>query len=619
MAHNDYVGQTINGKYNVVRLIGRGGIGAVFVAHHIVSNEPVAIKFIHSQYAEKQDLLRRFYQEAQSSSQIGHPNIPQIYDMGVSEAGEPFLVMEYLEGESLASFMSRSGPVSLEVTCAVMEPVLLALEAAHNKGIVHRYLKPENIFILNQVNGQPLIKLSDFGVSRFTNPDNVDMTQYGVTLGTPVYLSPEQIKGASNIDNRADLYSVGVLMYKMLTGKVPFKGNYYHEILIATTSYPPLPPFEAYPSFPQEAEILIMRCLEKNPQNRPESAREILHCMKVFSGFKKRNESLLAAVTKLTMGTVIGKGSTVIGELSEDFLDAAAVAAAAKRKASANRDFPSTSNSSPTGKSSRSPSSSARGAAARPAKQRHSGSSRKQPASLPHRVSVGSRGSVWGRQNKLIVISAIAGGALLLAVIVAFALSHRENTNGSSDFSEGKSIDSAPNNNQPQRLGESQDFSGNNVQIEVRGLPENAKIMYNGIPIPANPFKVESRDSIVQMKVEAPGYKPFVTAVVPSEDQVVVVSMTPQNAISDTPLHDVVEQQLSPDDEEEVPPSHIESRPQRPAVVNRPSIKKDSDLNSLSNKENPPESKRRKKNTTEKKNMSPVNEKKLIDIHDVFD
>ncbi|MBN2717182.1 MAG: serine/threonine protein kinase [Deltaproteobacteria bacterium] len=617
MARNDYVGQIVDDKYKVVRLLGRGGNSAVFLARHVVSDEPVAIKFLHSQYAEKENLLKLFYHEAQMASQLRHPNIISLYDVGVSVSGEPYLAMEYLEGETLSSFLSRSGPVSLSVTCAIIEPVLQALEVAHGKDIVHRYLKPENIFLVNQANTPPLIKLADFGISKLTNPEQVDLTRYGVKLDKPEYLSPELIQGKQNVDRRADIYSVGILMYKMLTGKIPFQGNKYHEILIASTSYPPLPPIEINPAFPQEAEMLIMRCLEKLPENRPDDVRDVLHQIRAFSGFENRVERLQAALANLSMdmGTMIGKGSTVVGELSDELLNAAAIAAARR-----NNEIPpkkiSQKNPSPSArKAQKTPSRSPSGSSSTP-RRSGSGSARRSPATGQRQTPQRLKDEPFWKQKRFLVIAAAAVGATLLIGIVVFAITRGHGE--MSEDNEGKTPNAtvgvdALDGTQTGGFGSAQPAGTNTIQVEVRGAPDGAKILYDGIPVPLNPFRVETRDSIVPMTVEAPGFRPFVTSVVPSEDQVVVVSMTPLNSPIEIPQN-------------ELPPRKDESAQGEGTYIS-PSRNVQSPASEAASVRVKPQSKvkpvnaqkKKQKNNAPTKEGSSQTDGKLIEIHDIFE
>jgi len=201
----------------------------------------VAVKFLHLELAGQDEVVKRFDQEARVAASIRHKNIIEVYDVGLSTGGDPFLVMEYLEGESLRSLMERTGPMDLGAACAVMEPALLALAAANRQGIIHRDLKPDNIF-LTEKNGVSRAKIVDFGISKGARGDGTDMrlTRTGQIIGTPLYMAPEQTRG-TDVDRRADLYAMGVILYELTTGRLPFEATSIYDLIVkhATEAPPP--------------------------------------------------------------------------------------------------------------------------------------------------------------------------------------------------------------------------------------------------------------------------------------------------------------------------------------------------------------------------------------------
>ncbi len=292
MSFVDYTGQTLDGRYRVERLLGKGGMGAVYFGRHLVIGREVAIKFLHAELAVDEDVVKRFYREAQAAAAIRHNNIIDVLDVGVTPEGEPYLVMEYLEGEDLSSMIKRVGSFDLATTCGILEPVLLALAAAHEKGIIHRDLKPENIFLTKFENEPTTIKLIDFGISKFVQAgDKSRLTQTGVLLGTPAYMSPEQAKGG-DVDIRTDIYAMGVILYEMLTGALPFKGEHYNELLINVLTAKPRLPSDANPMFPVEAEDLVMKTLSKVPDERPLNATDLLDRLRNLEAFENRSAGL---------------------------------------------------------------------------------------------------------------------------------------------------------------------------------------------------------------------------------------------------------------------------------------------------------------------------------------
>ena len=251
-------------RYRIIRLLGEGGMGSVHLAEHVGLNKRVAVKFLHLELAGQEDVVKRFEQEARVAASIRHKNIIEVYDVGLSADGDPFLVMEYLEGESLSSLMKRTGPMDVGAACAVMEPTLLALAAANRQGIIHRDLKPEHIFLAHSPDEPPVVKIIDFGLSKITtsSPD-MSCTQTGSILGTPAYMSPEQARGGPNIDHRTDLYSMGTILFELLTGALPYAGQNFTEFFANLLTEEPRSPSDIYPAFPMEAEPILRKALRE--------------------------------------------------------------------------------------------------------------------------------------------------------------------------------------------------------------------------------------------------------------------------------------------------------------------------------------------------------------------
>jgi len=229
------VGTTIAGKYRLVRLIGKGGMGAVYEARHLEIGKRVAIKLMRPEFATEADVVERFRREARAASATGHTGILQIHDIGI-DGGRHFMVMDLLEGETLDALLRRQGRIEPRESVRIMIDVLGALSAVHEKGIVHRDIKPENIFIARDDLGDH-VKILDFGISRRIDggEETKRLTSTGMVLGTPYYLSPEQARGRSDVDARVDVYACGVMLYQMLSGKLPYNGetiaSLFYEIL----------------------------------------------------------------------------------------------------------------------------------------------------------------------------------------------------------------------------------------------------------------------------------------------------------------------------------------------------------------------------------------------------
>ena len=304
MATDTYTGQTLDGKYRLTTLLGKGGMGAVYRGEHVVIGKQVAVKFLHAELAGSEEVVKRFYREAQAAAAIGHDGIIDVMDVGIAPTGEPYLVMEFLEGESLADLLVRTGPLDPGAACGIMEPALLALNAAHSKRIVHRDLKPDNIFIAKQQDAPPKVTLIDFGISKFAaGPGGEKLTQTGSVMGTPAYMAPEQARGSTDLDHRADIYSMGVILYEMLTAKLPFNGDNFTEIIVSILTDNPVPPREAFAGFPVEAEEVLLRALVKDPAGRYQNCLEFIEALGGIGAFAERQEKLTVLASNITHTT----------------------------------------------------------------------------------------------------------------------------------------------------------------------------------------------------------------------------------------------------------------------------------------------------------------------------
>jgi serine/threonine protein kinase len=274
---DELIGRSI-GSYRVERQLGKGGMGAVYLGVHPMIGSKVAIKFLHAQYKSDAKIVDRFYNEARAVNVIGHDNILKILDLSSTSDGLHYFVMEYLHGKSLQDLLRDGQPVPLEIAGPILLQVCDALEAAHRKGIVHRDLKPDNIYLISLNGKQNFVKVVDFGIARLTDDDGVSSgkTVTGMVMGTPAYMSPEQGSGAlDQIDGRSDVYSLGIMMYQLATGELPFKGTNFGEILVGHLQLAPPPPHESNPAIPERYEQIILCCLEKMQDDRYQSMREL--------------------------------------------------------------------------------------------------------------------------------------------------------------------------------------------------------------------------------------------------------------------------------------------------------------------------------------------------------
>jgi serine/threonine-protein kinase len=252
-------------------------MGAVYEAKHTVIGKQVAIKVLLDKHAEKDLVVARLKQEARLASSIGHDNIVDITDFGTTITGRTFVVMEYLDGESLGARISREGKQEELRTIRIGSQIASALAAAHKKGIVHRDIKPENIFLITR-KGEDFVKVVDFGISKSMSPaedEDVRLTQTGMVLGTPLYMSPEQARGSEELDHRIDIYALGVILYESITGQVPFQGKNYLSIITQVIADEPRNPSELVPGISRDLESVILKAMAKDPEQRYQSMDEL--------------------------------------------------------------------------------------------------------------------------------------------------------------------------------------------------------------------------------------------------------------------------------------------------------------------------------------------------------
>ena len=265
-------GHVIDGKYRLARLIGTGGMGAVYEGENVLIRRRVAIKILHAGSTGNADAVRRFEREAQAAGEIGNDHILEVLDLGSLPNGDRYLVMEYLDGETLAARIERHGRLTPHQIAPIARQFLTALVSAHAAGIIHRDLKPEHIFILRSKAGRAdFVKLIDFGISKFSRPFSEGeqrMTRADAVLGTPCYMSPEQARGARETDVRSDIYSCGVILFESVTGRLPFEGESFNDLMFKIALEEAPSPLTFVPSLDTDFAALINRAIARDPDAR---------------------------------------------------------------------------------------------------------------------------------------------------------------------------------------------------------------------------------------------------------------------------------------------------------------------------------------------------------------
>jgi serine/threonine-protein kinase len=268
------IGQLLDNKYRIVRLLGEGGMGAVYEGENVRIRHRVAIKVLHPNIAADQVARERFEREAQAAGHIGSEHIVEVYDLGELPDGTRYMVMEFLAGQTLSERIHSQQRIEPAVVAPLMLQFLEGLGAAHGAGIIHRDLKPDNVFLQRAKNGRDFVKIVDFGISKFNTGGSLSMTRTGSVVGTPYYMSPEQVRGAKNVDQRSDLYSAGVVLFECVTGRVPFASQTFNELMFEIALGPPPQPEVFVPDLDPQFAAVIRKGMAREPDARYQTAGE---------------------------------------------------------------------------------------------------------------------------------------------------------------------------------------------------------------------------------------------------------------------------------------------------------------------------------------------------------
>ncbi|MBN2530906.1 MAG: serine/threonine protein kinase [Deltaproteobacteria bacterium] len=487
MEIQDFTGQILDGKYLLTRKLGQGGMGAVYEGKHVTVGKMVAVKILHAALIANEELVRRFIREAQAAVAIAHKNIIDVVDLGALETGEPYIVMEYLTGADLDGLIGFQKHLDLATASAILEPTLRAVQAAHDKGVVHRDLKPENIFINVSSDGVPEVKVIDFGISKIQDNQVTKLTQDGATLGTPAYMSPEQVKGSAELNHLADIYALGIIFYEMLAGDTPHEGELYHVLLSNILTSEPRHPQSVYPDFPMDAWPFIEKAIARDPKDRYQSADEMRQALKSLVGDGDRLasfEALPAAIDRIRKSKKeksakagIGGGAMAASDILQDLAmqntKMVAPTMALNRNAADEAKT-----SSDNGPDFLAKSATILIGAQKEIVKRAPGAKRVL-ASLARRL--GGMVKYVLMQSERRLYYRIASGVLLVAAVLWMVV----------------------------------DVT---VEIEIVGMPEKGVIYYNNHPVDDNPFDVVKDDKRVPVRVEVKDRTKMRFTVVPNDD-----------------------------------------------------------------------------------------------------
>lgn len=276
-------GQVLGGKFRVERVLGEGGMGVVVAATHLTLGQVVALKFMLTKALDHPEAVARFEREARASVRLKSEHVARVSDVGRLESGAPYIVMEYLEGDDLDHLIARDGPLRIETAVDYLLQACEAVAEAHALGIVHRDLKPKNLFLTRRASGKPLVKVLDFGISKSTSGDDMSLTTTSQIMGSPNYMSPEQLRSARDVDLRTDIWALGAILFELVTGNVPFVAENVTQLTSMVIQDAPAPMSQLRVGVPAGLEAVVLKCLSKRPEDRYQSVTELATALAPFA------------------------------------------------------------------------------------------------------------------------------------------------------------------------------------------------------------------------------------------------------------------------------------------------------------------------------------------------
>jgi serine/threonine-protein kinase len=294
------LGQVIDKRYRVERVLGEGGMGIVYLAQQTDLDRRVAVKVLRREALTDKEVVERFRREARVAAKLSSPHVARILDFGTTDDGYPFMVLEYLEGNDLDDELERRGALPLDETAKLIIEACEGMREAHAIGVVHRDLKPGNLFLCNE-KGKRILKVLDFGISKVTADEQVRVTQTASAFGTPLYMSPEHVRSTKAVDHRTDIWSLGVILYETVTGVPPFDGSSPTAVAVAVATEPFVPPSIQRPGLPRELDDLMARLLAKDPAQRFSTVTELADALRPFAAGEFTSEVLAPRARAHTM------------------------------------------------------------------------------------------------------------------------------------------------------------------------------------------------------------------------------------------------------------------------------------------------------------------------------
>ncbi|MFO0553206.1 MAG: protein kinase [Polyangiaceae bacterium] len=304
-------GSILAGKFQISQLLAEGGMGSVYLAHHLELGYRVAVKVLREEWRGDREALVRFQREGVATASLSSPYVARVFDVGNLEDGRPYMVMEFLEGRDLGVEIERRQRLPAVEAARYCVQICEAMAEAHAAGIIHRDLKPANVFLSHE-GDRRTIKVVDFGISRFVQPEQVNLTQTQSAFGTPLYMAPESVRSAKLADERSDVWAIGVILYELVTGEPPFTGETATAVAVSVTVDEAPPPSTRASDVPQEIDRIVARALQKDPAKRYQTAREFGDALRAFLGEARDTSADPSATVSSTSSDALPPGRSVV-------------------------------------------------------------------------------------------------------------------------------------------------------------------------------------------------------------------------------------------------------------------------------------------------------------------